>query len=256
MHQNNEGYDTMKNNRVGTTFVTNEGCTVKVIAYNGVKDVTIEFIGYDYVRQGVSWNALQRGVVRNPMLRKEYGVGYFGEGPYKTATKAHNAWHNMMRRCYCQETRDKFPTYEQCIVCDEWHNFQNFAKWYEENYYEIDGQTMCLDKDILIKNNKVYSPETCVIVPQHINKLFTKRQRFRSECCIGVTLEKSGKYKAEHSTNGQHNYLGTYDTLQQAFYAYKVFKENEIKRIADLYKQYLPQQLYDAMYNYEVEIND
>ena len=45
--------------------------------------------------------------------------------------------------------------YLDVTVCEEWHNFQNFAKWFYENYYEISGEKMRLDKDILIKGNKM-----------------------------------------------------------------------------------------------------
>ena len=61
-----------------------------------------------------------------------------------------------------------------CSVYEGWHNFQNFAKWYEDNYYEIEEEQMHLDKDILVKGNKVYSPDTCVFVPETINGLFVK----------------------------------------------------------------------------------
>ena len=51
-------------------------------------------------------------------------------------------------------------------------------------------------------------------------------------------------------------YLGTYNTIEEAFLAYKIFKENYIKQVADEYKDLIPQRLYEAMYKYEVEIND
>ena len=50
--------------------------------------------------------------------------------------------------------------------------------------------------------------------------------------------------------------LGTYSTPEEAFYAYKEYKEKLIKEIADLYQNEIPTILYEAMYNYEVEIND
>lgn len=42
----------------------------------------------------------------------------------------------MLQRCY----NNKQLSYFDCEVCDEWLCFQNFAKWYEENYYEIEGE--------------------------------------------------------------------------------------------------------------------
>ena len=50
--------------------------------------------------------------------------------------------------------------------------------------------------------------------------------------------------------------IGTFNTPEEAFYAYKQFKENYIKEVADEYKDRIPQMLYEAMYRYEVEITD
>ena len=163
----------------------------------------------------------------------------------------------MLARCYDPKYTQKHPTYKQCEVCEEWHNFQNFAQWFENNYYEIDKQVMNLDKDILIKENKIYSPETCVFVPQNINKLFTKRDNNRGNFPVGVSYNKSSKkYKSYCNTDKKQNFLGYYTTPEEAFQAYKQFKENYIKQVADEYKDLIPEKLYNAMYEYEVEIED
>ena len=196
-----------------------------------------------------------------------FGVGYIGEGKYsrKTHLKIYKVWHKMLQRCYDPYYINKFPTYIYTTVCEQWLNFQNFAKWYDENYYECNNERMELDKDILVKNNKIYSPSTCIFVPQRINYLFTKRQNCRGNYPIGVTYNKESKrlkvqcniYKTGKASKEQ---LGRYpiDKPFQAFYVYKEFKENYIKQVADEYysKGLIPKKLYDAMYKYEVEIND
>ena len=116
---------------------------------------------------------------------------------------------------------------------------------------------MNLDKDILIKGNKVYGPDTCIFVPQDINKLFTKRNNNRGNYPIGVSYNKQQKkYKSYCNTNSKQNFLGYYDTPEEAFTIYKQFKENYIKQVADEYKNHIPEKLYNAMYEYEVEIDD
>ena len=196
-----------------------------------------------------------------------FGVGYIGEGKYsrKTHLKIYKCWQKMLQRCYDPYYINKFPTYIYCIVCEEWHNFQNFASWYEENYYECNDERMELDKDILVKNNKIYSPSTCIFVPQRINYLFTKRQNCRGDYPIGVTYNKESKrlkVQCNIYKNGKASkeHLGRYpiDKPFQAFYVYKEFKENYIKQVADEYysKGFIPKKLYDAMYKYEIEIND
>jgi hypothetical protein len=117
---------------------------------------------------------------------------------------------------------------------------------------------MCLDKDILYKGNKVYSPETCVFVPERINILFVKSDKIRGEYPIGVTWRKDrGRFSSRCcDAHGTYKPLGCYDTVEGAFNAYKTFKEKVIKQVADEYKHLIPNKLYQAMYNYQVEIND
>ena len=109
-----------------------------------------------------------------------------------------------------------------CIVCKEWYNYANFEKWYNENYYEIEDKKIQLDKDILKKGNKEYSPETCMFVQQRINSLFTKCNNARGELPIGVTYNKKmKKYETHLQKLNIHNSLGYYNTPEEAFQAYK-----------------------------------
>ena len=154
----------------------------------------------------------------------------------------------MLQRCYDNKTQEKYPTYKGCQVCEEWHNFQNFAKWFEENYYEVEGENIDIDKDILCKGNKIYSPQTCVLSPHKINSLFVNRKNDRGNYPIGVC---KGKNKIKKSC-----YLSRYNTSEEAFQSYKQAKENYIKQVADEYKDKIPEILYKAMYKYKVNIND
>lgn len=197
-----------------------------------------------------------------------YNVGYLGEGRYKVRnengeiTINYREWRDMLRRCYDPYYINKKLTYIDCYVYEEWKNFQNFAKWYEENVYKCNNETMCLDKDILIKGNKIYSPDTCIIIPERINSLFIKSNKRRGECPIGVIYHKRDKvFEAKCGILDENKkkktvYLGRFNNELDAFLTYKTFKENYIKEVADEYKELIPKKLYDAMYRYEVEIDD
>ena len=178
-------------------------------------------------------------------------------------TKCYMTWVNMLNRCYDTKRHEKQPTYKHCIVCNEWLNFQNFAKWYKDNYYEIKGQKMCLDKDILYKGNKIYSPDNCIFVSNDINVLFTKHDKDRGDYPIAVSYHKQNdKFESTCSVydfkenKSKNKYLGLYDTPEKAFEVYKQYKEKYIKEVADHYKNQIPEKLYYALYNYEVEITD
>lgn len=252
--------------RTGEKRLNNFGSEMVIVDYRGCMDVDVYFPEYDWVYKSVTYQKFKDGGVKCPYERSVYGVGYFGNGEYKAwengkNTRIYNTWYDMLKRCYDKEYHKKQPTYKDCKVCDEWYNFQNFGDWYNENYYEIEGEKMHLDKDILVKHNKIYSPETCVIVPQAINKLFTKRQNDRGDSAIG-TSPVDGKYMVRcHMINpktgkSKRKYLGIYDTQEKAFKIYKYYKEKNIKMVADYFREQIPDKLYDALYNYEVEIDD
>jgi hypothetical protein len=165
----------------------------------------------------------------------------------------------MLTRCYSEKRREiNYLSYENCTVCEEWHNYQNFKKWYELNYYEIEEEEMELDKDILYKNNKIYSPQTCIFVPYSINLLFIKPNKRKLP--QGVCYDKNrNKYIAQiicinKNLNKGHISLGRYNTVEEAFFVYKNAKEDYVKQLAEIYKvKYsIPDALYNAMLCYKV----
>lgn len=186
-----------------------------------------------------------------------FGVGYLGlrRNPREkfTKNKAYNVWHNMIMRCYSKKNQKFRPTYSDCYVCDEWHNFSVFEQWYNENCID----DFYLDKDILFKGNKEYAPDKCCFVPNEINVLFTKRQNYRGDLPIGVQYSGSRNgYKAGFTKGTEKFYLGCYDTAEEAFAAYKQAKEAWIKEMANKWKDKLKPNVYEALMNYQVEITD
>lgn len=253
-----------KIDRIGEINVSNEGYEMKIVECNSYNNIVIEFQDKYKAKVCTQYYNFKKGEVKNPYRPSVYGVGYIGQGKYKTSvnkrhTKAYAHWKNMIKRCYDPYELNKYPTYRNCFVCEEWHNFQNFAEWFYKHYYEVEGERMCLDKDILIKGNKIYSPETCMIVPERINILFIKRDNDRGKYPIGVNPCRRDNYLVVHcKTLEKIEHLGYFPLNKpfQAFTCYKNFKENYIKQIADEYKDLIPIELYDALYRYEVEIND
>lgn len=256
--------------RTGEINYNNFGSKMEIIKYSNSKNTDIYFPKYNWVSKNRDYKDFKNGNIKCPYEPRYFDYGYLGEGEYRNRinnqdTKYYRIWEGMLCRCYWKNFKDKRPTYKNCKVDKEWHNFQNFAKWFHNNYYTVDNETMCLDKDILIKGNKIYSPDTCIFVPQRINILFTKTDKNRGDLPIGVREDKrrnKNKYIAACSIYNlkkkkkKTKYLGSYKTPEEAFETYKQFKEQYIKQIADYYKDKIPQRLYNAMYQYEVEITD
>jgi hypothetical protein len=251
----------LRNERIGTVRKNNNGSDMEIIRYDNTSHIWVQFTKGSPVH--ASWNDFLNGKVTSPYDKTAFGVEYMGEGNYKGAingihTEQYKIWHSMLKRCYDEKYKEKRPTYKECKVAEEWHNFQNFAKWYDGNYYEIEEERMNLDKDILVKGNKIYSPDTCVFVPHRINSLFVKSDAIRGKYPIGVTFNKlynnyPVKLKIGH---GKVRHIGVYNNIEEAFLDYKINKEKYIKEVAEDYKDKIPFNLYEAMQKYIVEITD
>lgn len=167
--------------------------------------------------------------------------------------RSYQTWRNMIARCYCENTRNKYKTYENCEVCDEWKYFSNFKRWYDENC--IVGYD--LDKDLLIPDNKLYSPETCLFVPHRLNTLFRELGR-KKECRMtGVSFSKKSKskiYRASARVNEKFRTIGIYQTEQEAHEAFVKEKHKEVIRLANEYhkNKLINDKVYNAVVNYKI----
>lgn len=242
---------------IGTTYKTNEGYIVEIIEYFSSKNCSIKFEN-GFIINDVDFCNVRNGGIKNPYHRAVKNVGFIGQGKFKGTTDykkslSYQRWVKVIERGHCPKFKAKHPTYKDVTVCEEWHNFQNFAAWFEENYNPEYMQDWDLDKDIICKDCKIYSPETCAFVPKEINSLFKKEEIGRkSKISTGVRLTKSQKYSAYMSKNNKQIRLGTFNTPEEAIDAYKTAKERHVKEIADRWKDLIDLRLYNAMYEYNV----
>lgn len=193
-----------------------------------------------------------------------YGVG-FNEGKYpatvsKKNTKEYKLWKGMLERCYSNIYYSRH-TYINCTVSDNFRSYSFFYEWYQKQVgiHSKDNKGHCfeLDKDILIKGNKLYSEDTCVFVPAKINALLVGCKSVRGAEPIGTHLVKrTGRYTAYVQKDGKRVGLGYYDTSLEAFLVYKKAKESYIKQVAEQYKDVIDPRAYKALLEYEVNIND
>lgn len=243
----------MLKNRQGEVNINYQGYEMAIINYISNVNIDIKFINNNSIRYKKGYKEFKNGSIKNLYHPEIYGIGYCGDGLYNSTKhpKHYDVWRSMLKRIYNRKG-EHYEYYKDCTVDESWHNFQNFAKWFEENYIE-DFQ---LDKDILVKGNKVYSPETCCFVPQEINKLFTKRDSKRGDYPIGVGKYKNSSYSAQITLNNSHKYIGTFNTPEEAFEAYKIAKEDYIKEVADKWRGLISSKVFEVMYSYKVEIID
>ena len=179
-------YDKRKHE--GTIYSSCSFGDFEIIEYFNTSKVKIRFINTGYTTY-TCLGVIIRGTIKDKLKPTVYGVGYLGEGTCKAAldggkTKTYSVWVNMLVRCYCTEYQEKYPCYKDCTVVEEWHSFQNFAKWYEENY--VEGYH--LDKDIKIEGNRIYGPDTCMLVSRQDNNEKAKAKHYKVVNPEGVVV--------------------------------------------------------------------
>ncbi len=248
------------NGRAGHKYINHQGYEVEVLESLDYHKSTVKFNDERAtVLYNVSYGNVEKGTISNPYHPTLYDNGYIGVGKYTGKLLDENRhvykkWQQVITRGCSKSFKEKSPSYKDVTVCKEWKCLQDFGMWYENNC-KPHMQEWELDKDILIKGNKVYSPETCCFVPHEINSLFLKSDSVRGDYPIGVSKSKK-RFRATLNRKGFAPHLGTFDTPEEAFDCYKFHKEAYIKQIADEWEDQIEPEVYEAMYAYQVEITD
>lgn len=244
---------------IGDRFVNNEGYTVEISGIGKERKTTVKLVD-DGREFEVDYAYLKTGSFTNPYHKSVAGVGYFGVGPYiakvgEKHTLEYEDWNSMLKRCYKSEEAKK--AYKDKFVKDEWHCFQVFAEWATKQP-NFGKEGWDLEKDLLVKNNKMYGPDTCVYLPREINS-FIKRKNFNG-LPLGVDIaynyDGTPYYRTQAREDGKNVNLGRFYNVEDAFLAYKTHKEQLAKKLADKWKDEIPEVAYKALYSYTVEITD
>ena len=194
------------------------------------------------------------------MKKLVHGVGVYNKGKYVSRidnypSLEYSKWLGMLQRCYSIKCQTKYPSYVGCVVCENFLDFQYFAEWCNNQIGFKDGYQ--LDKDLLIKGNKIYSEETCVFVPREINMFLTSATSARGNCGIGVYFDSvRNNYKSCISIRDKPVYLGRFTSQEDAFYAYKLAKEQRARDLAEEFKGRVDVRVIQALDNFEVNVND
>lgn len=231
---------------------------MKIVAYRRHDDIDVEFLDdFHYIRQHNTYSNFKTGQIKNPYDKALFGVGYIGDGKWMVKdedgnySRVYMCWMHMIERCYYEKNKELHPAYFGIsTVCEEWHNFQNFAEWYSKKEYPV-NERLHLDKDIKYPGNMFYSPYHCLLTPQRINMLFSNKPNKRG-LPNGISRTNSGKYSAKYAGKD----IGTYSTLEEAYSVYANTKKKAIIAVANEYKDKIPEELYDALLNYEVRIEN
>ncbi len=243
----------------GAVFKTNNYGDVEVTEYIDSHNITVKFLNTGAIKNTTA-SALTTGILKDSEVHDTHKYGVMdipkSVGRGGRCDPLYKKWNGMMQRCYNPKNKTNNPTYEACTSSETFRHFSKFKSWY---YSQIgcEQEGWHLDKDILIKGNKVYSEDTCCIVPPEINVALTNNKSVRGSFPQGVIYNSTKtRYRARIQRGYKWESLGTYDTPEEAFYAYKPVKEDYIKSLAEKWKDKIDPRVYESLMNWIIEITD
>lgn len=220
-----------------------------VESFSNSRNVGIKFLETGYTSV-VTKGQILSGAVKDRFVTSVYGVGFVGDASISKKgkhTKEYQHWKNMLARCYSDKLKNKLPTYADCVVSDEFLNFEIFEEWCK-NQIGFGGQDYALDKDLLSRNGKIYSRETCLFVPKEINSFMTENKVNSGVFPVGVSFHKRvKKFSSNISLNNKATHLGYFDSIECARKAYVDAKNQQAKVLAERYKDKIDIKAYEAL---------
>lgn len=245
----------LKIERMNEMSYNKNGEKMYIKEYNNCADILVEFCDEYHGQVHTSYESFRKGLVRNPNKKGKYGQITGNE--YKTRdengekTKEYNIWMAIIKRVFkAKEKNAKNTLYKDVKICDEWMYFPNFVKWLKEqsNYDKWKQGTnheWSIDKDILSSlDNKIYSPETCCLVPSYINSSVIDVRCKDKTLPVGVMKFSNKYYYYFDNEVGKNQYFETIEETQESYINYK---NNKRKHLAQ--KAYDNKDITEKCYN-------
>lgn len=248
-----------KNIRLGEIKLNNDKELMKIIEYNYCDDIIVEFQDEFKACVNSTYNCFLTGVIKNPNHKGQYGqiIGNIYPAFNHGVLKEYKTWNRIINRVYNPIYWKDRPNYSKVDLVKEWLYYPNFYEWIhgQENFDKfITGKRWAIDKDILSDyNNKIYSPDTCVLVPNYINILFTEKKINDLPLGVWVSQSNGGKYAVEIKDKDYNKKTYFCNTPEEAGNIYKEYRSRHIKEIATLAlnKGDITERCYYGMLNYK-----
>lgn len=236
-----------------------------IIRYKNKRDFDVQFDNPYYIKEHCkNYRTFKDGQIKNPLYPILYGVGYMGIGKYGsgkgyrvTKGSSHNdiyqAWKGMLNRCYNMQFRNKNKSYLNVKCCEEWHNFQHFAEWFDKNNWtkKYNNIKPVVDKDLFCNNkNKIYNNENCCILDKTINAVLVGMKELKDD---NIKFIKTKNLYAVQIINKKLNIYLTANTIDELKLKYKQYKLNYLRELANEYKnkyEDFPNYIYQALIHY------
>lgn len=241
---------------IGDVFTNNNNFKVVVIEINSYKDILVQFEDGEFLK--TRKDSLLSGRFGKPSNKIVSGIG-LNDLKLSVHDPIYYRWKLMLNRCYSKKYEGRNKCYETVEVCKNWWKISGYKKSIDRmfNSDKLSDNDFVVDKDILNKSNKIYSEETCCIVPKEINAVFIRPLKTKGQFPTGVHFRKDiNKYVSRITMYGKRTELGKFDTILEAFNVYKEAKENHVKNLANKWRGKIDEKVYHALLNWEINIDD
>ena len=186
-------------------------------------------------KNGINWTELGFVVYGECPEYKKYNVVTGRNVAFKKSYRDWHRWKNFSN------------------VCGEWLDYNEFDKWYEENYYTVDGERSMLSYRFWNFRNQSISPEESVFLPEKIYFLMQIYEKAEDELPRGVHLvKKSGKYEVNLTENNKSYYRESFETKEEALSAYENKKREKLIEISEKYRGKIPEKVMDKIVNFRL----
>lgn len=242
-----------RDERIGQRFTHPLHGDYVIVNYKNSSDVTVQFDKTGY-KTNIIYASCLVNEVKDPLTPTVFGIGFLGIGRVKTTggvgRRLSGVWTQMLTRCYAEDS-DHYPYYggDGVTVCEEWHNFQNFAEWYLGQFNF--NPAFQVDKDLRVAGSRVYSPDTSSLVPSQVNSVLARCGGLvgTDNHMLGIQyidrLKKYRVYVGDGCGGGQ--YRGLCETLEAAQKLYCRIKNERVREVAEKYKEVLHPQVYNNL---------
>lgn len=144
-------------------------------------------------------------------------------------TQSYTRWNDMKKRCRKgMEPNWKWLTYADTEMSTEFQDYQKFVPWHMAQIgYGFDKYH--IDKDLILPGNRVYGPDTCVLLPAALNQFICVKRNFGAALPTGVYMLR-GRFCGSMNVDGKTIYLGLFPSAESAHEAYVERKDLEARK--------------------------
>jgi len=197
-----------------------------------------EYDGFVYIRRTKKTKDITGRGVSNDV---EFYTSYKNNG-VKITHPAYSTWLHIIKKC--RTINGKF---NNCEIHKDWLSLKLFSIDFKAMYR--DG--FCINKDLIVKSNRIYSRDACVFIPKNIHAWIYTKNRGGVHSLTGVTSE-DGVFIARIKCGEKNKKIGRFDSK---FDAHKAWQKHKKLQAIELSRKGFPMQLIIDKLTNDIENN-